>query len=429
MNENTTTPIEEEVVGKPGFKHTKLGWIPEDWEISRVSNCASKIGSGSTPKGGNQIYVSNGIPFIRSQNVVDNRLELDVNSCIPLKVHESMKNTIVRPGDVLLNITGASIGRSCVVPSNFQEGNVNQHVCIIRTKQDKLLNYYLQFYLSSFSGQKDILRMQVGGNREGLNHSGVGSIKLPIPSLPEQKSISQCLTTWDTAITKLDTLIKAKQRQKRALMQQLLSSKKRLPGFDGEWEEFHLSDIAKRVTRKNTELNDDVVTISAQKGFVKQEDFFNKRVASSTLENYTLVKKGEYCYNKSYSNGYPMGAFKRLDDFDKAVVTTLYICFRLRENVNSDFINQFFEAGRMIQGLMRIAQEGGRAHGLLNISLSDFFGLKLYLPSLQEQGAIAEVLKTSDKEIQLLQRKLDLVKLQKKGLMQLLLTGKKRLKD
>ncbi|UWX54342.1 restriction endonuclease subunit S [Maribacter litopenaei] len=139
------------------------------------------------------------------------------------------------------------------------------------------------------------------------------------------------------------------------------------------------------------------------------------------------MNRGEYCYNKSYSNGYPMGAFKRLDDFDKAVVTTLYICFRLKENVDSNFMNQFFEAGRMKQGLMRIAQEGGRAHGLLNIGLSDFFGLKLQIPSVEEQTAIAQILNAADIEIQLLQEQMKQLELQKKGMMQQLLTGRKRL--
>jgi type I restriction enzyme S subunit len=207
-----------------------------------------------------------------------------------------------------------------------------------------------------------------------------------------------------------------------------LSGKKRLPGFEGEWEEFIFSDITERINRKNVEADDTVVTISAQRGFILQEDYFNKRVASDTLINYTLVHNGEYCYNKSYSKGYPMGAFKRLDDFEKAVVTTLYICFSLKENVDSDFLNQYFGAGKMIPGLMRIAQEGGRAHGLLNISLPDFFRLPVTIPMLEEQTAIAQVLNTADQEIELLTSQRNQLQLQKKGLMQQLLTGKKRLK-
>jgi type I restriction enzyme S subunit len=208
----------------------------------------------------------------------------------------------------------------------------------------------------------------------------------------------------------------------------LLTGKKRLKGFEGEWEEVTLKDIAERITRKNDELDDTVVTISAQRGLVLQEDFFTKRVASETLTNYYLIHRGEFAYNKSYSNGYPMGAFKRLEDFEKAVVTTLYICFALNKDVNSDFMNHFFEAGLMIRPLMKIAQEGGRAHGLLNIGIHDFFGLKLTIPSLEEQEAITAVLSEADKELKLHQKQLTTLKEQKKGLMQKLLTGEIRVK-
>lgn len=123
-----------------------------------------------------------------------------------------------------------------------------------------------------------------------------------------------------------------------------------------------------------------------------------------------------------------MGAFKRLDDFDKAVVTTLYICFSVKNNVDSDYLLNYFEGGLLVRKLSRIAQEGGRAHGLLNIGLSDFFGLKLTLPPLDEQVAISGVLNTIDLEITNSNDYLEELKTQKKGLMQQLLTGKKRVK-
>ncbi|MEZ4685001.1 MAG: restriction endonuclease subunit S [Bacteroidia bacterium] len=139
-----------------------------------------------------------------------------------------------------------------------------------------------------------------------------------------------------------------------------------------------------------------------------------------------MLKKGEFAYNKSYSLGYPMGAFKRLDNYNHAVVTTLYICFELKANCNSDFVLRYFEGGRVVQGLMRIAQEGGRAHGLLNISLKDFFELKLILPPLPEQQAIASVLSAAEAEVAVQERRLAQLEEQKKGLMQQLLTGAKR---
>jgi len=203
----------------------------------------------------------------------------------------------------------------------------------------------------------------------------------------------------------------------------------RLKGFGGEWKEYKLSDLFERVTRKNTEGNTTVVTISAQRGFVRQTDFFNKNIASEVTDNYFLVERGEFCYNKSYSNGYPWGATKRLNDFDKAVVTTLYICFGVKDEkkTNPVFFEQYFGANHLDKGLTKIAHEGGRAHGLLNVTPSDFFSLKVTVPTYDEQTAIAQVLQAADKEISLLKAKAEKLREQKKGLMQVLLTGKKRL--
>ena len=256
----------------------------------------------------------------------------------------------------------------------------------------------------------------------------MGKVLVILPSLTEQKKISEILSTWDEAVRITQDLIIELKKRNNGLAQQLLSGRKRVKEFAGEWEEVKLGEITQRVTRRNEELDDTVVTISAQRGFVRQEDYFKKRVASETLSNYYLIHRGEYAYNKSYSNGYPMGAFKRLDSFDKAVVTTLYICFSLKEDVDSNFINHFFDEGLLIPGLMKIAQEGGRAHGLLNISLNDFFSLKFNIPDIQEQEAISSILHNADQELKLLKQKLEILLQQKKGLMQKLLTGEIRVK-
>jgi len=266
--------------------------------------------------------------------------------------------------------------------------------------------------------------------------SGLKTLKIPLPPLPEQKKIAEILTTLDSAIETLTKLIDTKKKLKKGLMQQLLTGKTRFkefgkPAKDGElpegWEENKLREVFERITRKNTENNTNVLTISAQQGFVNQEKYFNKQIASEKLTNYFLLKKGEFAYNKSYSNGYPLGAIKRLDNFDKGVVTTLYICFCLFPNrYSSDFIKFYFDAGPLNRGLVKIAHEGGRAHGLLNVTPNNFFGLQLKLPPTKEQTRIATVLTTADKEIEILNKKLEVLKQQKKGLMQVLLTGKVR---
>lgn len=195
-----------------------------------------------------------------------------------------------------------------------------------------------------------------------------------------------------------------------------------------EWEEERFKDKFSRLTRKNTEDNSNVLTISAQFGLINQESFFNKSIASENTTNYFLLRKGEYAYNKSYSNGYPYGALKRLEKYESGIVSPLYICFSAtEENKCPEFYIQYFEAGKMNPEIKAIAQEGARNHGLLNISVDDFFNAFIIVPSLPEQEKIAAILQTEDKVIALKEKLLEEKKKQQKYLMQQLLTGEKRL--
>ena len=195
-----------------------------------------------------------------------------------------------------------------------------------------------------------------------------------------------------------------------------------------EWEETRFKKIFSRLSRKNKENNDNVLTISAQYGLISQRDFFNKDIASEDKSNYFLLHNGEFAYNKSYSNGYPFGALKRLDMYDKGIVSPLYICFSANENNECpDFYVHYFEVGMMNREIQAFAQEGARNHGLLNISVDDFFNSYLLMPPLDEQKKIAKILSAQDKLIALKEKLIEEKKRQKKALMQQLLTGKKRL--
>jgi type I restriction enzyme S subunit len=412
---------EQEMKKKDGFKETKLGWIPEEWEVKKISEIG-KVITGGTPSTSVGEYWGNEHLWYTPTDISNFSKYAGFSKRTISSFGLKKSSATLFPKGTLMVCTRATIGEIAIATS---ESCTNQGFknLIVNEKNELEFIYYLLIY-----SKKRLIRLSSGSTFLELGTNDFREVGLFTPKLPEQKAIANCLSTWDTAITKQDALIKEKKQLKKALMQQLLTGKKRLSGFSGEWEELQFSDITERVMRKNSEGDDTVVTISAKRGFVLQEDFFNKRVASDTLLNYTLVHKGEFCYNKSYSKGYPMGAFKRLDAFDKAVVTTLYICFSLKGNVDSDFMDQYFKGGKMIANLMRIAQEGGRAHGLLNISLPDFFSLTVKLPMLEEQTAIAKVLKTADQEIKLLTNQRNQLQLQKKGLMQQLLTGKKRLK-
>ncbi len=198
--------------------------------------------------------------------------------------------------------------------------------------------------------------------------------------------------------------------------------KLRFPEFenDGEWKVVKLGDVFKRITDKNKENNNNVLTISAQNGLVSQYDYFNKNVAANDVTGYYLIKTGDFAYNKSRSQGYPYGAIKPLKLYDKGVVSTLYICFRTKEqNSCIDFYEHYFETDLIHNEIGKIAQEGARNHGLLNISTEDFFEkISLYIPSLPEQQKIAAFLTSLDEQISAHTKKLEALKAHKKGLMQ-----------
>ncbi len=168
-----------------------------------------------------------------------------------------------------------------------------------------------------------------------------------------------------------------------------------------------MSSIAERVTRKNKNNESTLpLTISAQDGLVDQNDYFNKQVASRDVTGYFLVKNGEFAYNKSYSNGYPWGAIKRLDKYEMGVLSTLYIVFKPTA-INSQFLVSYYETTRWYREVSKNAAEGARNHGLLNISPNDFFNTLLTIPkSAEEQQQIGSFFKQLDDTIALHQREL-----------------------
>jgi type I restriction enzyme S subunit len=196
-----------------------------EWEEGELGPKATKVGSGITPTGGDKNYTQSGRPFVRSQNVGWGILLLDDIAYIDEETHTSFKSTEIQVRDVLLNITGASIGRSAVADKIIAGGNVNQHVCIIRTKPDELNPFFLNHYLISQRGQKQIDSFQAGGNRQGLNFAQIRSFAIPLPPSPEeQQRIASCLSSLDAQITLETQKLEALKTHKKGLMQQLFPS-------------------------------------------------------------------------------------------------------------------------------------------------------------------------------------------------------------
>ena len=411
------------------YKQTELGLIPDDWEVKKLGEILKEYSLGGNYENNSE---ESGIPLIKMGNIGRGKIDLSKIEYLPKNVNYS-KNDILKYNDILFNTRNTLdlVGKVSIWKNEALFALYNSNLLRLYFKEDFVENNdYVNFQFNSEITLANLKKYATGTTSVAAIYTkDLLKLKFLLPPLPEQKKIADCLSTWDSAIEKQSALINALTQRKKALMQQLLTGKKRLPGFSDEWKEVKLGDLFEKINRKNEEGNTNVVTISAQRGFVKQTDFFNKSVASETLDNYSLIYHGEFCYNKSYSNGYPLGATKRLIAFEKAVVTTLYICFKIKDQKksNGSFFEQFFEANSLDRSLIKIAQEGGRAHGLLNVSLSDFFNIKIKLPPIEEQTAIAEILAAADRELQLQKEKLAQLQTQKKGLMQVLLTGKKRL--
>lgn len=201
----------------------RLPGFAGEWAVKTLGEIAIKIGSGITPTGGEKVYKAEGRPFIRSQNVGWGTLLLDDIAFIDEETHDSFKATEICAHDVLLNITGASIGRSAVADSRVENGNVNQHVCIIRPVESELNPYFLNTFLLSNQGQKQIDSFQSGGNRQGLNFGQIRSFVINLPPVAEQTAIAQILADMDAEIAALVQKRAKTVALKQGMMQMLLT--------------------------------------------------------------------------------------------------------------------------------------------------------------------------------------------------------------
>lgn len=196
----------------PQYKPSHIEWIgeiPEHWKVKKLKYLVAKVGSGITPTGGASVYQTFGIPLLRSQNIYSDKLELEDIAYISEEIDDLMSNSRVEDGDVLLNITGASIGRCYYIPNGFGRANVNQHVCIIRPLKNLIDTKFLHAILISNFGQIQIDISQNGANREGLNFQQIKSFDIFLPDINEQKIVVEYL---NTKTTQIDTLIRKKQR-------------------------------------------------------------------------------------------------------------------------------------------------------------------------------------------------------------------------
>lgn len=263
--------------------------------------------------------------------------------------------------------------------------------------------------LSSYSQGKTVVH---------LRNSEIAKGTIRYPNISEQNTIVNYVLSLDAQISASTSRLASLKQMKAASLQAMFPQegetmpKVRFKGFDGEWKKVKLNTFAKRIMRKNSNLESTLaLTIASAYGLVSQAEYFNNLVVGSNIQNYYLLKKGEFAYNKSYSNGYPFGSVKRLDRYEQGILSTLYIVFSIDNSVSSDYITHFFDTTLWHKEIAERAEEGARNHGLLNIATRDFFDIYIWMPdSVKEQQSIASFFTSLDRQIALHTQRLEKLK-------------------
>lgn len=415
---------------RAGYKQTEVGVIPSDWNISNIGDITDKVGSGITPTGGNRVYRESGRIFVRSQNVGWGVVLLDDVAYIDESTHSTFPDTEIRCGDALLNITGASIGRCAVADERLSGGNVNQHVCVIRAVPRELNSRFLSFVLLSPIGQRQIDSFQAGGNRQGLNFAQVRSIRVPLPpSSGEQSAIATALGDVDALLAAQDALIAKKRAIKQGAMQELLTGKRRLPGFSGEWEVKRLGRLLESPVTDGPHLTPKFLDRGVP--FLSVNNLVDGRIDWTDLRYISDIdhrefsrkcrpRKGDILFGKAASVG--MVAFVETEiEFN---IWSSIALIRVVPQFSARFVYRQLQSWFVERQILLLTNSSSQG----NIGMSDIEKLEIAYPSSRdEQVAIAALLDDLDCEITTLETQRAKTAQLKQGMMQELLTGRIRL--
>lgn len=381
-----------------GYKPSPLGIIPEDWEVKRLGEVCTFLDSQRIPiKDADRGKMQGKYPYYGASGIIDY-----VNDYI-------FDDDLILLGEDGANIISRSTPLAFLVSGKVW---INNHAHVLKTNEGYNRSYICN-YLESLSYDK----YNTGTAQPKLNQEVCEHIPVLIPSEDEQNKISDLLTLWDTAIAKQTALIEQLTLRKRGLMQQLLTGKKRLKGFEGG--NFHrLGNYISECNRKNNGCKR-VLSVTNTRGFILQEEQFDKIVASNDTSNYKVVRRGEFAYNPSRVN---VGSLAMLNEYDEGILSPMYIVFKANENIDKSYLLQCLQSW-WFRGHIPAYTQGSVRDSL---SFDGLCSMKFYIPKLQEQKAISAILEQTDKEIEIQKQKLSSLQEQKKGLMQILLTGKRR---
>jgi type I restriction enzyme, S subunit len=408
------------------YKHTALGWIPNEWQMVTIQDLVQE-NIIEKPLDGNHgnihptssDFVKTGIPFIMANNVQNGILDLANCKFIKKEQADKLQKGFSRSGDVLLTHKG-TVGNVAIVngiPTEYIM--LTPQVTYYRIKDGKRLdrNYLKQF----FEGERFQHTLQIlsgGGTRSYIGITDQRQLPFLLLPIKEQFRIAAILSAWDEAITKTQQLIAQLQQRNKGLMQQLLTGKRRLRGFEGqEWGKLHATDIFKSVSVKNNG-SETLLSATQDRGIIPRE-MLEARVTMPAGEtgSFKLVEIGDFVISlRSFQGGIEYSEYRGL-------VSPAYTVLKPTKRINTSFFKHYFKSYDFI-GHLAVAVIGIRDGK--QVSYEDFSILKLPYPDVKEQEAIAKVLDAAIREVKLYEQKLAGLQQQKKGLMQKLLTGEVR---
>ena len=395
---------------RPGYKKTKVGWIPEEWEAVNGKDISKKITKGSSPNWQGFDYQSDGVLFITSENVRDGYLDISSPKFLPLEFNKKLKHSVLEEGDLLINIVGASIGRACKFSGSEWPANVNQAVCVLRCKTDVSYEFLLSYFQTSRAIDR-LFSSQVESARPNVSLTDIRDFPLPRPPFPEQKAIAGVLECWDRGIRNLELKIENKRRTKKGLMQRLLSGKTRLSGFSNDWKEKKIDEIFD-VTRGQ------VLAVSKMQQN-QNEKYCYPVYSSQTKSNGLTGYYTEHLYENAITwttDGANAG--------DVKYRSGKFYCTNVCGVLLGEYTNQC-----IAEMLNMVSEKYVSYVGNPKLMNNVMAKIKITLPPLEEQQAIAKVLSAADGEIEVLERKLATWKDQKKFLLNNLVTGSIRLPE
>ena len=399
--------------------------VPKGWnEYELHELCIKPISYGIVQTGENII---NGIPCIRVVDLTTEKMRPDEMIKTSHQINKAYQKTILEKNDIVMALRG-EVGLVRIIESHLIGANITRGLARISARKEIVYPKYLLWQLRSPKFRTDLIRRVGGSALQEISLTELRKVKSLVPPLAEQQKIAQILSTWDKAIAVTEQLLANSQQQKKALMQQLLTGKKRLleengVRFEGEWRKQRLGSLLKEGKERNKDNSiSRVLSVTNHSGFVLPENQFSKRIASDEVSHYKVVRKGQYGYNPSRIN---VGSFARLDQFSEGLLSPMYIVFSIDSvELDSDFFLYWMQSNEAQQRINNSTQGSVRD----SVGFDAICSFLFKMPSLEEQKKISAVISASLQEIKLLETKLDYLQQEKKALMQQLLTGKRRVK-